>query len=263
MLSLLLAVPLVLCQDDSVQVPDPKLVAETVERLEKALKSGEKREKTGALDEAGKVLAPEVVKAIARGFKDSDPEVKQATIQALRWMDHPDALGTLHRTFKTDRAIKKDEELQASLLKAIGQHASVSSIDLLADDVFGTIEYGPIRARLLGLGRIRSKESVEALIGLLKSTNQRTVDRYSGDFRLSLMVLTGTDQGPNSTAWIRWWNEHRKEFEVSAERPKLPRAETMRWTDYWGLEEDHGRTKRREDRGDDPERRRGAGSSGA
>ena len=72
-----------------------------------------------------------------------------------------------------------------------------------------------------------------------------------GSFRLSLMVLTGTDQGPSATPWQRWWNANKKSFVVAPTRGELPRPIVGQWTEYWGLEDGYGRTRRREDRGDD------------
>ena len=252
LLCLLLAVaPL----QDETPAPAPERVSEVVQSLKKALAGKEKEPKTRALHEAGRVPAKEVVVAIRRAFRDEDPEVEQAGIQALRFLEHEDALDALHALLEKDRTVKKNPELVASAWKAIGQHANPRSVRALAKEPFDAKNGPATRARLLGLGRIRSTESLEALLGLLKSTTPRTVERHMRDLRMSLMVLTGVDQGPNAQSWLRWWRDHKKGFEVAPERPRLPRTETERWLDYWGLEEDVGRTKRREDRGDDPERR--------
>ncbi len=236
--------------------PSPELVARTVTELTTALTKGDKDEKTRALQAASRVNAPEVIKLVARGFKDDENEVKAATIQALRFLDHEDALALLHRALASDRAIKKDEALTASLIKAIGQHADPSSVRVLSKDAFETKNYAAIRARVLGFGKIRTRESLEALLDLMKVTGQHTIDRYMGDFRLSLMVLTGTDRGPSSAQWQRWWQDHKKTFEVAPEPALLPRPQALQWANFWGNEEGYGRVEKREERGNDPERRR-------
>ncbi len=259
--SLLLALPLVLpLLQDPTPAVDPERVAATVARIEEALDGGVEaaQERQAALRAATEVPAPEVVDALERAFRykgDDADEVKQAAIQALRFLQHPDARVALEKTFRKNRAIRKHETLSGAILKAIAQHRSPESVDLLADDPFETRSYPATQARIRGLGMIRSRASLEALLRLMRSTDQRSVDRHMGDFRLALMVLTGTDQGPSSAAWLRWWSDHDDDFEVAPTRPPLPRAETRRWVEYWGLEADYGRTKRREDRGDDPERR--------
>ena len=75
--------------------PDAKLVEEAVERLEAAFSRKEEAPKISALQAASEVSSSVVVKAIARGFKEPEQEVKKATVQALRRIDHPDALATL------------------------------------------------------------------------------------------------------------------------------------------------------------------------
>ena len=256
MTPLLLAAALFLSPPTQTSEPDPARVKEVVAELESALKRGDKDAKVRALEAAGRVPAPAVIKAVARGFKDKEHDVKRATILALRFSPHPDALAALHRAFKSDRAIRKDGDLSGSILKAIGQHADPSSIKILTDDLFETRNYAAIKARILSLGRIRTKRAVEALLDLMKVTDQRTIDRYMGDFRLSLMILTGTDRGPSSAMWHRWWQNNKKTFEVAPEHPPISKPQLIRWARYWGTDDVYGRTKRREDRGDDPERRR-------
>jgi hypothetical protein len=238
--------------------PDPREIASTVQAVETALREGEKDEKLTALREASSVPAGEVATAVARGFRDRDPEVVDATVQSLRFLAHPDALEELHRAYRARRrALRKDVERRAAFVKAIGQHGDVRSIPILADDPFETEEYELVRAHILGLGRIRDRAALEALFGVMKGERQRRVDRHMGDLRLSLVILTGTDQGPSAQRWHEWWSRARRTFEIAPERPAIPRNLAERWVGYWGLERDYGRTQRREDRGDDPERRGG------
>jgi len=246
--TLLILLPLLL-QDTPPEGPSPETVRATVERIETALAAEEREPKLAALMDAREVPAPEVVDALTGALGDDDLEVVDAAIQGLRWNRHADALETLHRTAKRNRALRKDDDRYAALLKAIGQHADPSSIDVLAKDVFGRRHYGTRRACILGLGRIRDPRALSELLDLMKGAKQETVDLYAEDFRLSLIVLTGTDQGPSSAAWQRWWKENRKTFELSPTLPRLPRAEHERWTVYWGLPRDYGRAERREDRG--------------
>jgi hypothetical protein len=231
-------------------VPDPEAVAAAVEDLEAAFRSGVKDEKVRALDRASDVVAPAVIDEITRGFKDREREVQAATIQALRWMDHPAALKALHKTAKKSRTIKKDEELYPAILKAVGQHGDPDSVHLLSHKPFDSPFYQAGRARVLGLGRIRTAASLEALFGMLRSSSANEVERHMKSFRLSLMVLTGTDQGPSAQQWLRWWKANKKGFEISPTRRELPRPIARSWTEYWGIDNDYGRTRRREDRGD-------------
>lgn len=235
---------------DEERSADPAVVAKVVGELENALRTGTADEKKRALDRAGSVEDAAVVAAIEAGLLDPEPEVVGAALEALRWMEHPAALDALHRACRKNRGIKKNAQLLALTLKAIGQHADPSSIGLLAEKPFESKDYDVIRARLLGLGRIRARESVETLLGIMRRASAREVERYMSELRLSLMVLTGTDQGPAAEAWQRWWKVTGKDFEVSPERSRLPRPDLERWIRYWGLDESYGRARRREDRGD-------------
>ena len=239
-------------QDGSEETEGPtaERIEAALEDLEGAFRSGDTKIRVQALDRASDVVVPPVIEEIAGALKDRVPEVQAAAIQALRWMDHPDALEALHDAALTNRSLQKSEEFQPALLRAIGQHASPSSVRLLSHKPFSSPHYQAERARILALGRIRSRDAVEALLGMMRSSSRRDVDRHMGSFRMSLMVLTGTDQGPASAQWVRWWKASKKDFVVSPIRSELPRPTVMKWTEYWGLEDDYGRTRRREDRGE-------------
>jgi hypothetical protein len=106
----------------------------------------------------------------------------------------------------------------------------------------------------MGMGNIRGKESVDALIKMMSlgSMNRGAKRRYAGfsdDFRLSLIVLTGTDHGTNPELWERWWRKNKKGFEPSAKPTPLPKSLRYRWDRYWGGGQDYTREVRREDRG--------------
>lgn len=256
MLSIVLTAALILpgpLQDEERTPPDPAKVDAAVAALEKAFKSKEPLDRVQAIQSASEVVHARVIDEIVRGFKDKEDTVKEATIEALRWMDHPDALEALHKSYKKDKKLADDDELFTSLLRAIGQHGSTESIDVLADNPFKNTHGPAIKARILGLGNIRSDDSVEELFGMLQKVGKAKTHGVMTEFRLALMVLTGVDQGENREAWLKWWNDNKKTYEVSARPPKLPEKWQRRWDRYWGLDHVESRGERREDRGDDPE----------
>ena len=237
--------------------------AEAVERagteLDEAFRANDVKRIEAALEAAQSVSHASVVRKVARGLDDERPEVVQATLQALRWLEHPDALETLHRTMKEKRVLRTPE-LVGSALRAIGQHADPRSVAVLARDPFEPMDYVCLRARLFGLGRIRTRESLAALIGILGVTGpggrDRRVQPQMEDARLALMVLTGLDQGSAPENWERWWRANEKTFELPAEPPLLPKELRVTWDGFWGLPIEYERDRRREDRGKDPERPR-------
>ena len=221
--------------------PDPKRVEAAVAEIEGAFKEGKTAdEKVAAIRKNKEVLDARVITAITKGFKDKDQAVQAAAIDALGRMDHPEALEGLHRLYKADKQrLKDDEKILPLLLKSIGRHGSEKSVDLLADDVFLQRTFPAIQARVLSLGNIRSKKSVEALMDIMAKAGTRQVNDYMNLFRQSLVRLTGADQGPDSAMWTKWWQDNKAKLEVSKEVPKLPEIAEKAWSEYWGGETPH------------------------
>lgn len=254
-LSLALVAPLGLDGDgDELPQVDPKVVAAAVADIEKAFESEEAPVRAAAIARHGSVAAPEVVELVAAAVRDADPSVVGAALQALRAQAHPAALEALHATYKRHKKLRKQPELFAQLLEAIGQHASPSSIDVLADDAFELRERDVVTARILGLGHVRHERSVRKLMELVTKADRSRTAPHAADFRLSLAFLTGVDHGDDLDRWVAWWNDAKKSFELPAEPPKLPRAMQLRYESYWGYDIVYERKTKREDRGKDPEK---------
>jgi len=234
---------------DEADVLDPKVVAAAVEDLEQAFKKGEAADRIAAIERQSKVVDGGVVDWIAKGLKDKDEKVKAAAIEALRWMRHPHSLDALHTAYKKQKDLAKNAELYAALIRAFAQHGDVRSIDLLRDNPLNKVDVRVARARIYGLGMIRSADSVEALMGLMHVAGRWKIQSVMKDFRVSLMVLTGADQGLSQDAWTSWWNNNKKTFEVPREQPELPRQVQNGWNRYWGLEVERERPEKRRERG--------------
>ena len=232
-------------------VPSADKVKATVEAVEEALARGEPEERIAALVEASSVPDAAVAKAVAKGLRNKDATVQTAALQSLRFMQHPEALSALHHCYKTNRSLVKDDTLSGVLLKAIGQHSDPSSIKVLADSPFSTVNHGAIRARLLGLGNIRDKRSVEELVALMKKVSRRKIEPFMGEFRLAMLRLTGHDEGRSVDLWMKWWNNNKRTFKVAEVAPKMPRRDQEDWDDYWGNDARKQRSRKRGDRGGD------------
>ena len=254
MLALALTAALLVAPQDPAPAPDAKKVEAAVKELKEAFAQSKPEPKVEAIRKGSEVLHSDVIEAIAKGFKEKEEPVQAATIEALRWMDHPKALDELHSTYKRDKKLKEDEELFAGLLKAIGQHANQTSIQVLADNPFKNPTHGAIQARILGLGRIRHVDSVSELMGMMQKVGRGKSAGYMDDFRLALMVLTGKDNGKSAEMWIKWWNDNKRTLKVEPKAPKLPPQAQKKWDYYWGLRHVEGRREKREDRGNDGER---------
>jgi len=222
-----------------VEKPSQEQVKAAVEDLKDAFASGGDDEVIAAIEANEKVNDPEVVRWVAKGLSRKKASVQIAAIDALGWMKGRDALRQLHRLYQRDRSISQKEDVFAALLKAIGRHGDKSSIEVLSDSPFKglTVESG--RARILGLGNIRDKRSVEELVKGLRysgdSRGRKSKDPvFMDDFRLAFAVLTGVDCGASRDAMDAWWRENKKGFKMSPERPPLPPDLEARWAHYWG-----------------------------
>jgi hypothetical protein len=253
--SLLLSIALLSpAQDPEVKPPTEERVEQAIKELSAAFdKKGDSEAKIQAIALSSEVLHPKVIEWIAKGLKDSDDEVCAATIESLRYMEHPDANDVLVKTLRRDKKLRKKPELYEALIKAVCQHADPKSFSLIADFKLNDETRDTIRARIYGIARYRTTESVEELFDVMKRFGKNRAQPYMGELSTALMVLTGVDQGKSQTAWTRWWNDNKRDLEVSEELPKLPKKTLASWSRYWGLELPEERRKRRGERGDDPE----------
>lgn len=259
--ALALTFALALPAPQSTQAPDPARVKAAVAELEKSLAGSDKAEKLKALQKHSELADADVAKALAKGLRDKEPEVQDASIRALRYLAHPKALEELLAFARTEKELRKEPVRYATLLKAIGQYGSKSAIAALGDDVWSVPEHGVVQARILGLGRIRAPEAVEALMDLMKVAGPQRIQNLMGEFRLALVSLTGVDKGQSQQLWQGWWNDNRARFKLPVEAPKLPRELEQRWNAYWseGMERERVRTKGDRGRGDPEKDAKGAG----
>ncbi|MFT5291190.1 MAG: HEAT repeat protein [Planctomycetota bacterium] len=235
--------------------PSEEDIAKAVANLKAAIKGREEEAIVNAC--AAGALVPhddvvqQLVKVLELRRKDEEAKpLRQAALEALGEIGLPSSLKALHKAFRKSKDLRKDPELSVLLLRSIANHEDPSSIEVFGEGLDSTPSKEALRARILGLARIRTKESIDALVNLMnRSTKNRRVLQME-DFRLAFAVLTGIDRGKDATAWMRWWNDAKKTFEVSPEMGELPKALMQRWRSFWGWGEEEKRGKRREDRGD-------------
>lgn len=212
-------------------------IASVCATLTKALdKSASVEDGVRALRAAAEVVDARVIEVIdTKGLRHVDPAVRDAAVEVLGRMDHPDALKALHDALKRDK-----KELQvappryANLLRAIARHGKESSIPDLVEDAFQSSDHQLVTARILGLAHIRSPKSVDELLQLLRSSHRSWEGSQMPDFRLALAVLTGADKGTDRQLWINWYGDHKAKIAVAPVAPDLPPDLRKRWNSYWG-----------------------------
>ncbi|MDA1266124.1 MAG: hypothetical protein O2816_13670 [Planctomycetota bacterium] len=267
MLSIPLALALVfpIAQDEDKPVPPSKeVVKAAIERIEEAFAKETPDEIAASIQQLELLPHEDVIDALVdAGLTHKERDVVGASIQVLGMVKHDDALDALHGYYKKHKKnFKRDYEQGALLLRSIALHENPDSIELLDDDVFEVKSTDLARARIYGLGRIRTNASLETLMGLLKKTDRRKVKNRMNDLRLALIILTHQDHGADQDAWVAWWNDNKKTFAVPGEMPRLTEELANRWGRYWGEPRQYERQKRRGERGDDPEKDGDGGKGG-
>jgi len=203
-------------------------------------------EKNASVEDAVRVLGAAVAVVDARvievieakGLHHAEPVVRDAAVEALGRMNHPDALEALHDTLRRDKKELLDAPPRhATLLRAIARHGKESSIPYLVEGAFQSTDHQVITARILGLARIRSPKSVEELLRLLRSSHRSWAGSQMSDFRLALVVLTGADKGTDRQLWIQWYGDNKGKLEIAAAPPELPPDLRKRWSSYWDEKE--------------------------
>lgn len=229
-----LALPLVLQAPPQEQKPSPEAIKAAETALHEAFTKGKAADRVAAIESAANVPDTQVAIAIGKGLRSKERDVQLAAIQALRFMPVPKAFDELDAFWQSDMSLmKKDQDLAAKVLQAIGQHGNPKSINLLAHNPFDTPVYPAVRARLLGLANIRSKESLAKIIGMMRLVDLWTDQAYMDDVRLALFRLTGKDLGKDPNQWFMWYENDKSKIEISKDPPQLPKLEQYQWDSYW------------------------------
>jgi hypothetical protein len=224
-----------------VENPTPEDAAEALAGLKASLLEEDGDAAAAGIEEFAPVDASDVTAMVAAGLGWPRPAIRNACVRGLGWLGTPAALEALHRFHRTSPLLAKDEDLHVLVLKSIARHGSVSSIPELGDASYLEETFAAGSARILGLARIRHRDSVQRILDALATGGERTrlasrpgEPRFMEPARLALMVLTCQDFGHDAGAWQKWWSGVEKGFEVPRERPELPPELRRAWEDYWG-----------------------------
>jgi len=220
--------------------PTADQVKAAVGNINEAFKTKDDQLRINAIQAAAGLVHPDIVRAISKGLRVNNKAVRLAAIDALGWMKHPDGLKQLHRMYRREKDLFRQEEVFAALLKAIGRHGHKSSIKVLSDNPYKGLTIHAGRARILGIGRIRHRDSVETLIQAMRLTGRRPRDwrmpdnpRFLEEANIAMTVLTGATPGTSKDDWQKWWRDNKRKFRMKKELPKIPKSYETRWEEYW------------------------------
>lgn len=220
------------------KAPDPEVVEKALADLEHAFKKGKSAERKEAIKAHADVNDPAVIKWIEKGLKDKDPLVQAEAVEAFRWLPNPAALKALHTSLAKDKSIKKVEALHEAVVKAIGQHCSPTSVDVLMDNALADAPKSVTIARIYSLGKIRDTKSLEALMDLMQKTGKASKrggarQPLMKQIAVSLEVLTGKGFKEDENAWVKWWRDNKRTYKVS-EKPGILAPKVLhQWETYW------------------------------
>jgi len=221
----LLAVPQAVVAPDAVPKADPK---EAAKKIRNAIKQGS-APALATIDTFGKIAAKEVTAALATGLKFKDEAVQIAAIRALRYNEDKSAFTELYRVRGT-KLIMSKAEVAAEYYLALGQHRNKKALPFLVRDLRAKGKRDRvIGPRLLALGRIRDRASVDAIIKFLRSSRGKLSEAIT-----SLVVLTGRKES-SWINWARWWKKNRMTFRIPAEEPELDKKRARSWTSTWAV----------------------------
>lgn len=213
--------------------------AEAAQAIADAFKAKDAALIEGVLKQHGRIADAAVVKEVGDGLKHAEAGVRLATVEALRFNTHEAALELLLKQ-KNNKRLHDDPMAAEAFALALGQKRDKRAIPLLKDGLVATgdLNNKVMTAKLYALGRIRDKESCEVLMDFLNSAQLRS-QKYLGEIRTSMAVLTGVDAGKDRNDWLDWWRDNKAKLKIVAEEPPLPKtAGAFNWQRMWATPEE-------------------------
>lgn len=202
-------------------------------QLEEALAGDSPGQLVHAFSCCARVRDVRVTRASTVALRNSNLGVRAAALDALRFNPHPRALSALHSVFENPENLAGRDDLHALLLRATAQHADRSSLPILIEGGFSGDSPKVLSARILSLGKIRDKGSVEALMNAMKTLPPAVRLMHMDEFRLSLTQLTQVDHGVNDRAWIEWWDAENETMHLRTEEQQVAGSLQREWDGYW------------------------------
>lgn len=192
--------------------PDTRLAA-----LERAAKLGTPE----ALDLASQAYAHDPLpKVMVKGaWAITQIHIAQEAKGAVdaRWKAAWDKVADILRKGMLDH--RDDPDITLATIRAMAQMADPAFVKVLANDLWKIKDAKVIHGRLLALGCIRDKTSIDELMDILYIAPRESIAVYAGSLRWALKQLTGREFSDRIEA-KKWWKENREKFEFEAVDPR-------------------------------------------
>jgi HEAT repeat protein len=170
---------------------------------------------TALIRASGTLRLPDAAGPIADALRRArdDETLEQAGLWALARIGflNPDVA-----RFVGDRMASSDGRERLAAVDCAVQSGDVAAAPLLASRL-GDPVWQVRLAAAHGLGVVRTRESVPALIAALGKEERLRIRKAIGE---SLFRLTAEDFGDTRELWERWWRDHGEGFEIAAKAPE-------------------------------------------
>jgi hypothetical protein len=134
----------------------------------------------------------------------------------------------------------KSKEIGRDLLGAMKNNRSPSILPLLKE----VIEKGTYEIKIEcihQLSAITTRESLEVLIGFLKTLDEKNDKELVKETILSLKRVTGADKGNYPASWLQWWEENKNKQIGDIIKPKTAAGDSIdnvsQYRDMTGVED--------------------------
>ena len=221
-------------QDDDPPPPTPEQIEAAVDAIEVGIEEENLEATLEAIKAAQAVPHEDVTEALSKAARLPEIEIAVAALDVLGRIDDESAVAELKRIRKKGKKLLEQEAWAIELWRAMGRRGDTELVDLIADASLQQQHFKVDRARILALGKIRSVESVEALMGLMKRIAKKEINAFMDPFRASLIALTGQDAGHNRDLWEEWWNDNKRDLELPEEEQAIENKKIrFTWDAFW------------------------------
>ncbi len=196
-----------------VDIAEVKALVKEYEKQYSKMSTYEKREGMKRLEETGHDLAAASI--VKKGLKDKDLEIRREAASALGAMRCRKVVPQLTKAMKPNA---KNFDVYIAIVIALGDIGDPKAIPHLSKNLWnqkdGLAGIQAAQAKIDALGNIRSKKSVDALIGMLYVGGRGAMAAVSRSLTKSLEKLTGQKFGWDRDRWRDWWKKNKSKFKL-------------------------------------------------